>query len=77
MKMAIVHIPAQIVIKMNIINLGISGIRSGALRGLYNPHSELKYLIPIIQFMIIRYFEVGLYQHDRSRGISGNGVILI
>jgi len=22
--------------------------------------------------MIIRYFEVGLYQHDRSRGISGN-----
>ena len=22
--------------------------------------------------MVIRYFEVGLYQHDRSRGISGN-----
>ena len=52
MKMAIVHIPAQIVIKMNIIDLGISGIRSGALRGLYNPHSGLKYLIPIIQYEV-------------------------
>ena len=42
--MAIVHIPAQIVIKMNIIDLGISGIRSGAQKGLDNARSEFKYL---------------------------------
>ena len=43
MKMAIVHIPAQIVIKMNIIDLGISGIRSGVQKGL-EARNGLKYL---------------------------------
>ena len=43
MKMAIVHIPAQIVIKMNIIDLGINGIRSGVQKGL-EARNGLKYL---------------------------------